>query len=632
MALRMTDLPPAPAFLGHYQIISPLGAGGMGEVYLATDTRLNRSVAIKILPPSTTADLELQRRMLREARLIANIDHPNVCTIYEIGEADSRPYIVMQYVDGETLGQRLRRGRMSMGEAIDFGRQVTAALGEAHKRGIVHRDIKPGNIMISSSGVVKVLDFGLAKSFLRGPDDATEIVLSTPNLVAGTAPYMSPEQLLGEALDGRSDLFSFGTVLYEIATGKRPFDRRTGAATINAILMDDPEPFGENDLLELESLIFRALAKPLSRRFADASAMHEALTALAEGRSSTMKVATATTNVRRRQRSTMPVDPAAEKLYLRGRIQWNKRHPEALRQAITLFQEAVEIDPTHANSFAGLADVYMMLGFVQVIRPRDIIPKAKASAMRAIELAPELAEPHASLGYVAAMFEWDWATAQSELLEAMRLNPGYAWAPHWYGYLAGPVSADESQRHLARAHALDPLSPIIHTGIGIGHHMRGEHETALRVYAQVLETETAFAPAYYYTGLAFEQLGNYESAITNLFRGAEIGGRAGLFLAALGHCYGVSGKRDLAQEVLAELEERSREHYVSPFDLMLLHLGMGENDLAFEALKLALEDRNGGLWSLPVERRFDLIRDEPRVKELLAQHGLHGSAESTGSR
>ncbi|HXI11634.1 MAG TPA: protein kinase [Thermoanaerobaculia bacterium] len=623
----MSDLPSPPVSLGHYQIVRPLGAGGMGEVYLATDTRLNRDVAIKILPPSSTLDRELQRRMLREARLIANIDHPNVCTIYEIGEEESRPYIVMQYVEGETLGQRLRRGRMSLGEAIDFGRQVTAALAQAHKRGIVHRDIKPGNIMISSSGVVKVLDFGLAKSFLRGPDDATEMVVSTPNFVAGTAPYMSPEQLLGEALDGRSDLFSLGTVLYEIATGKRPFDRRTAAATINAILMDDPEPFGENDLVELESLTFRALTKPLARRFADASAMHEALTSLAEGRSSPVRVATATTTVLRRQQSTMPPDPAAEKLYLRGRAQWNKRHPEALRQAISLFQEAVEMDPMHANSFAGLADVYMMLGFLQVIRPRDIIPKAKASAMRAIELAPELAEPHASLGYVAAMFEWDWATAQSELLEAMRLNPGYAWAPHWYGILAGPLLPEESQRNIARAYALDPLSPIIHTGIGVGHYMRGEYEAALRLFTEVLDTGAAFAPAYYYAGLSFEQMGNYESAVTSLFRGAEIGGRGGLYLAALGHCYGVSGQRELAQKVLDELEERSRERYVSPFDLMLLHLGVGEHDLAFESLKLALEDRIGGLWFLRVERRFDPIRDDRRVKELLVIHGLQGGSD-----
>ncbi|HEX8155268.1 MAG TPA: protein kinase, partial [Thermoanaerobaculia bacterium] len=424
---------PAPESLGHYRIVSPLGAGGMGEVFLATDTRLSRSVAIKVLPAGTSMDEEAQQRMLREARLIATIDHPNVCTIYEIGQEAERPYIVMQYVQGESLAQRMRRGRLSLAEAVEFGKQVTSALSEAHKRGIVHRDIKPGNIMISSSGIVKVLDFGLAKSFLRAPDDATELILSRADTVSGTTPYMSPEQLLGEPLDGRSDLFSLGVVLYEIATGRRPFDRRTAAATINAILMADPEPLNETELVALEPVILRALAKPVGRRFADASAMHEALHAVGEGRSAPMrKVPSSPSGPRKRARKKAPAtDPAADKLYLRGRAQWNKRHPEAVRQAIGLFQEAVELDPLHASSYAGLADSYMMLGFLQVISPRDILPKAKASALRAIELDPHLAEPHASLGYLAGMFEWDWATSQRELQEAMRLKPEYAWAPHW---------------------------------------------------------------------------------------------------------------------------------------------------------------------------------------------------------
>src|SRR5687767_3438769 len=344
---------------GHYQIVSPLGAGGMGEVYLATDTRLSRNVAIKILPSTTSADAEAQQRMLREARLIATIDHPNVCTIYEIGEENGQQYIVMQYVQGETLSQRMRRGRFSLAEAADLGRQITAALSEAHKRGIVHRDIKPGNIMISSSGVVKVLDFGLAKSFMRAPDDATEVVISRADSVSGTTPYMSPEQLLGEPLDGRSDLFSLGIVLYELATGRRPFDRRTTAATINAILVSDPEPLTDADLVELEPVILRALAKPVGRRFPDASAMHEALGSLGERASRSRALAVPASASRTISRDFSP-DPAAEKLYLRGRTQWNRRHPEAMREAISLFHDAVEIDPMHANAYAGLADAYMM--------------------------------------------------------------------------------------------------------------------------------------------------------------------------------------------------------------------------------------------------------------------------------
>lgn len=594
----------------------------MGQVYLATDTRLSRNVAIKVLTAGSTADEEGQRRMLREARLIATIEHPNVCTIYEIGEEKERPYIVMQYVQGETLGQRMRRGRLSLAEAVEFGRQVTSALAEAHKRGIVHRDIKPGNIMISSSGVVKVLDFGLAKSFLRAHDDVTEVLISSPNVVAGTTQYMSPEQLLGEPLDGRSDIFSLGIVLYEIASGKRPFDRRTAAATINAILMEDPEALAASDLVLLEPLIMHALAKPVGRRFPDASAMHEALTALGEGRTAPVRRVPSATAVRKRRKKMAATDPAALKLYLRGRTQWNKRHPDAIRQAIGLFQEAVEIDPMHANSYAGLADAYMMLGFLQVIPPRDVVPKAKASARRAIELDPSLAEPHASLGYVAGMFDWDWSTAQSELTEAMRLNPNYPWAPHWYGFLAAPKSLDQSLRHLTHAHELDPLSPIIHTAIGIAHHLRRDYGAALRLYSQVLDTEGAFAPAHHYIGLTYEQIGDYDSAIRNFTRAAEIASRGGLFLGALGHCYGVSGNGELARAILHELEDRSRERYVSPYNVMLVHLGLGETELALEWLERALEDHTAYLWHTPVEARFDRIRDEARFQELVARYGL----------
>ncbi|MEO6260189.1 MAG: protein kinase [Thermoanaerobaculia bacterium] len=620
----MSEPSTAPVSLGHYRVLSPLGAGGMGEVYLALDTRLSRNVAIKVLPAHANADQDAQLRMLREARLIATIEHPNVCTIYEIGEENGRPYIVMQYIQGETLGERMRRGRIPLTEAVSFGRQITAALGEAHKRGIVHRDIKPGNIMISASGVVKVLDFGLAKSFMRGGDDATELLISGPNTIAGTAPYMSPEQLLGEPLDGRSDLFSLGIVLYEIASGRRPFDRRTAAATINAILSDDPGPLASSDLAQLESLILRALAKPVGRRFADASEMHEAFDAVQETRSPVpVTRVSAISTASKPWMDTPSTDPTALKLYLRGRIQWNKRHPDALRQAIALFQEAVEIDPMHASSYAGLADAYMMLGFIQMIAPRDVIPKAKAAAMRAIELDPGLAEPHASLGYLAGFFEWDWSTAQREFGEAMRLNPNYAWAPHWYGILAVQRSAEESMRLVTQAHEIDPLSPIIHTGIGVAHHFRRDYGAALRLYRQVLDSEAAFAPAHYYIGLTYEQTGDYENAIMNFTRSAEIGGRGGLFLGALGHGYGVSGALDAARGVLKELEERSRERYVSPFNIMLVHLGMGETELALHWFERALEDRTGTLWHTPVDPRFDGIRNEPGFRRLLEPFGLN---------
>jgi serine/threonine protein kinase len=630
-----------PEELGHYRILSRLGAGGMGEVWLALDTRLHRNVAIKVLPPSVGVDEEAQRRMLREARLVATIDHPNVCTIFEIATDRERPYIVMQYIQGETLSQRMHRGALSLAETIDIARQITSGLAEAHARGIVHRDIKPGNIMISTSGIVKVLDFGLAKSFMREQNEETEVIISTPGLVAGTGPYMSPEQLLAEPLDGRSDIFSLGIVLYEIASGKRPFDRATVAGTISAILVQSPPPLENSELAALEPIIRRALEKQAGQRFPTALAMHEALGAIGTTRkrksvraqTTAASAAAAPPKSTRREKSPstkrqtksvkLPPDPVAEKLCLRGRSQWNKRHPEAIRQAIALFQEAVDVDPMHAGSYAGLADAYVMLAFLQVIPPRDVIPKARASALKAIALEPELAEPHATLGYLAAMFEWDWPTAERELKEAMRLDPAYPWAPHWYGILVAPKSLDESLKYVTLARELDPLSPIIQTAIGINHHLSRDYPAALRIYTQILDTETAFAPAHYYIGLTYEQMGEYELAITNLRRAAEIAGRGWLFLGALGHCYGISGQQELAHELLREVEQWSRDRDISPSNIMLIHLGLGDDAATFEWFERALEDRASWLWHTPLEPRFDRIRSDARFRELVARYGLN---------
>jgi tetratricopeptide (TPR) repeat protein len=599
--------------IGHYQIVAKLGEGGMGEVYLGTDPRLDRKVAIKVLPPGTTADEDAERRMLREARIVATIEHPHVCTIYEIGSEGDRPYIVMQYVEGETLLERMNRGRIALSDTVDIASQITAALSEAHKRSIVHRDIKPGNIMIGPSGVVKVLDFGLAKSF-DALENATQTAVSAVGFVAGTTPYMSPEQLRAESIDGRSDIFSLGVVLYEIASGRRPFDRQTAVATITAILTEEPAPIDS----PLQSIIERALAKAPSRRFPSAAAMQEALRGVATQTESPRQAGAAG----RRLVVAPAVDAETEKLYLRGRVHWNKRHPEAVRQAIACFQEAIERDPLYANAYTGLADAYMLLGFLQVLPPGEVMPKAKAAARRAIEIDRTLAEPHASLGYIAGFFDWDWENAKRELLEAMRLNPLYAWAPHWYGLLATPHSLAEAMEHVTRARDLDPLSPIMNTVVGLPLHQHRKYHDAIRVYSNVIQTDPNFAPAYYYIGMSYEQLGDYQAAVANLNRAAEISGRGTLFVGAMGHCLGLSGDHDGANQMLDELTERSRDRHVSPLNVMLIHLGLGAHDEALTWLDRALDERNGLMWMTPVEPRFDPLRGDSRFREMVGRRGL----------
>jgi len=234
--------------ISHYLIIGKLGSGGMGEVYLAEDQQLSRKVAIKFLPAEVAKDERARQRLLREAKTAATLDHPNICAIYEVGQDDDRSFIVMQYIEGETLAATLNRKRLDSGEALAIASHVADALSEAHAHGIVHRDIKPDNIMLTARGQVKVLDFGLAK-MLRDPgitesDAQTGSLLSIPGMVMGTVPYMSPEQVRGEELDGRSDIFSFGAVLYEMLSGRRPFEAKSAAEVISAILTTEPPQIG----------------------------------------------------------------------------------------------------------------------------------------------------------------------------------------------------------------------------------------------------------------------------------------------------------------------------------------------------------------------------------------------------
>ena len=585
----------------------------MGEVYLGTDLHLNRRVAIKVLPPERD-DEDAQHRLVREARIVASIDHPNVCTIYEVGREADCSYIVMQYVEGVTLLERMHKGPIPLAETLDIASQVTAALAEAQRHGVVHSDIKPGNIMIAPSGVVKVLDFGVAKR-RASAIDVSVTTAATVGIAAGTVPYMSPEQLRSEPLDGRSDVFSLGVTLYEIVAGIRPFDRATGTATIAAILSDEPKPVDS----PLAPVITRALEKTPSRRYPSAAAMQEALHAVRYGVASNPAP---TTQTRSQIVSRRSVDPEAEKLYLRGRAHWNRRHPAEIRQAIACFQQAVEREPYYAIAYAGLADAYLMLGFLQALSPRDVIPKGKAAALRAIALEPELGEPHACLGYIAGLFDWDWPTASRELSEAMRLNPDYPWAPHWYGVLISPRSFDEAVTYLERARDLDPLSSILNVAIGVPYHQHRRYHEAIRIYSSVIESELAFAPAFYYAGLSYEQLGDYDRAIAHLSRAVEIGGRGALFVGALGHCLGISGNHTAARQLLEELSRRTAEAYVSPYNVMLVHLGLGAHDDAVTWLERACDERNGLLWSSPVEPRFDALRGDPRLREMLQRHGL----------
>src|SRR5512132_1675716 len=234
--------------LGPYEIVEAVGAGGMGEVYKALDTRLERTVAIKVVPEHLSKDEDVRQRFEREAKTISSLSHPHICALYDVGSQDGVEFLVMEFLEGETLTDRLARGPLPVEQLLRYSIEIADALEKAHRQGIIHRDLKPANVMLTKSGV-KLLDFGLAKAVAAVTPNSSMTALPTvaPNLtqagtILGTFQYMSPEQLEGKEADARSDIFAFGAVLYEMATGRKAFEGKSQASLIGSILRDEPAP------------------------------------------------------------------------------------------------------------------------------------------------------------------------------------------------------------------------------------------------------------------------------------------------------------------------------------------------------------------------------------------------------
>ncbi|HLN81469.1 MAG TPA: serine/threonine-protein kinase, partial [Thermoanaerobaculia bacterium] len=383
--------------LGPYEIEGPLGRGGMGEVYRSRDTRLDRSVAIKILPSAFASDPESVRRFEKEARAVASLSHPNVVTLLDVGEQEGVRYAVTELVAGETLRSRLAAGPLPQREAAEIAAQIAEGLAAAHARGIVHRDIKPENVVITPSGFARILDFGLAKQsgaaigVQASEDEPTRSELLTePGIVAGTVGYMSPEQVRGEAVDGRSDIFSLGVALWEMLIGRRPFTGDSHVETLNAILKEEPQPELALDTLpeDLARIARRCLEKRPENRY------HSAADLAHDLRSATREPARAVTrapSVHPSRDRRMPilvgailvVAAALAAVVLIARRRTTLPSPELPRTIAVLPFRAIAAEGMPAHFGLGLAD--SLIGHLATLRELTVRP---TSAIARFETAP----------------------------------------------------------------------------------------------------------------------------------------------------------------------------------------------------------------------------------------------------
>ncbi|HEY0320792.1 MAG TPA: protein kinase [Pyrinomonadaceae bacterium] len=825
--------------INQYKVISRLGSGGMGEVYLAQDERLGRKVALKLLYADVTQGADWVRRFEQEARTASSLNHPNIITIYEVGQANGSHFISTEYIDGLTLRQCMKHKTIALREALDISIQVATALVTAHEAGIIHRDIKPENVMLRADGYVKVLDFGLAK-FTENrlkllsrsdPDAETESLVNTnPGAVMGTVSYMSPEQARGLVVDARTDIFSLGIVLYETLTSRLPFEATSASEIIIAILQKKPMPmarYSPDVPIEMERIVGKALAKNREERYQTIKDMLIDLKRLKRGlelqteledepdqeltrqllssggnplRASAeqqkvstepqQKVSTEAITISHTTSSaeyivngikqhkkpalivlagiavlfaayyyyslTRPIDSIAilpfavvtsdagaenlgdditeqiiysltklspnlrvvpfsevrrykgqqvdlqqvgremnvravltgriikgddnvvislelvdlrdrktlwgdrlstkfsdillvsenivaavsqsiglklsagdekkreaESLYTKGRNAWNKRTANDIKEAIDYFNKTLNLDPTNAPAYAGLADSYNMLATYGALAPTEAFPKAHDAAMRALAIDNKLAEAHAALAYTHFRGDWNWVAAEKEFKEAIRLNPGYATAHQWYAsYLAAMGRFDEALAETTRTQELDKSSLIIHSHFGLIYFFNGRYDDAIESCKKTVKLDPTFFVARRYMGLAYAQKRMYKEALEEYRIAVEASKGSPLMRAEMASVLALSGDRERAQAELNEVLEISKQRYVSAYQIATIYVALKDRDGAFEWLEKAFKERADWMAYLKVDPRFNSLRSDPRFVDLQRRMGF----------
>ena len=755
--------------IAQYEILGPLGSGGMGQVYKARDARLDREVAVKVMAPHIASDPEMRRRFETEARAIAALSHPNIISIYELAIVDDIPVAVMELLEGRNLRERLREGPLPWRDAVQVAAATAEALAVAHAKGVIHRDLKPENVFLTLDDQVKILDFGLALQRLESPTlsaDGVTIAQTARGIVLGTFGYMSPEQVTGDRVDGRTDIFAVGCLLYEMIRGERLFQGSTPQETVAKLLHDTtPDLSGFDPLApkEMRAIVARCVAHDPDRRFESAQDLAMALRALLTGsagkavrhgrtrgkslavlpfqntgadpqleyltdgitesiinslsqigslrvvprslvfrykglqadpatiglalnartiltgrvlqqgevlniqaelvdtvtesqlwgeqfRQKTSELMTIqeeigwhisealrlklTAQQKKRLRKRHTVNPDAYQEYLRGRYHWAHWTPENFRRAVEHFERAVALDPAYALPYAGLADAFGSMAYYGVVAPETGFPRAKAAAAKALEIEPDLAEAHASIGISRLFFDWDWPGAERELTAALKLNPRLPHAHAFYAlYLLSLGRHEEALEHARTAQRLDALALLTNLSVCWALHFAGRHEEALREILQTMELAPGLDDMNNMLAGTYEQLGRFEDA-------AALAGQKKCWGACeesepLLEAYRSGGEEAYWRHRLASFEKEAATgpsrmiHYACAS----VHAKLGQADRALEYLERVVAARMGVSVFMGVDWYLDPLRGHPGFQALMARVGVPtASALHTASR
>ncbi|PYO62580.1 MAG: hypothetical protein DMD28_05765 [Gemmatimonadetes bacterium] len=726
------------ALADRYTIERELGRGGMATVYLAGDVKNRRTVAINVLRPEL-ASLLGPDRFLREVEIAARLNHPHILALYDSGDADGFLFYVMPYIAGESLRNKLEREQqLSVDEALGITRQVASALAHAHAHDVIHRDVKPENILLHE-GEAMVADFGIALAVSAAADGR----LTQTGITVGTPAYMSPEQAASErTLDARSDVYSLGCVLYEMLAGEPPYTGSTAQALIAKRLVD-PVPAVRRLRaavpVGVEQALTKALAKVPADRWASAVAFAEALTAPARPRPPSVAVLpflnlsadpeneyfadgitedviahlskiralkvisrTSVMAFKQREQSLKEIgarldaaallegsvrrvgdrvrivaqlidaetdrhlwaetydrqltdvfaiqtdvalhiasalkaelshdektrlykEPTADlqayQLYLQGRHCYLRYTEEGSRKGLEYFEQAIAQDPDYALAYAALAMAYTELGETGALRPDEAYARAKAASAKALALDSGLGEAHCMLAFIKAVCDFDWLGAEEEFKRALALTPNSADTYDLYGRMC--LALERNEEALALERRAQELDPLAHRADVARTLLRmGRHAEALQAATRAIEFDPHYARGHATLAWAYLKKGIIERGLAELETAVSLAPGVTQWLAQLGQAYGIAGKVAKARDVLRQLEELSRERFVSPYHMAIVYTGLDEHDSALDWLERAYEERSGPVYSVKGSFLFTSLHAHPRFTALLKKMNL----------